>query len=372
MIGGIETYLLKLSEVCAEMGLRPILYQWSKKAFERNYNGLRVKGVPVFHLAYQKRSWALFQRAVNELNLAEDILVFGSDGQSVKNKCPRTIAIQHGIGWDMPVKFMTDRNILQRKIVGGLYKAWLRKRYIAFFERCPNVVCVDYNFPNWYRTYLLSKPHVRYWVIPNFADIAPYEQIESRKKNRKKIKIIFSRRLCEYRGTLIMAAAAKRILTRYSHVFFTFAGEGPDKITLKEYFRNESRVNFIKYAAHESLKVHMGHDIAVVPSLASEGTSLSVAEAMGCGCAVVATAVGGITNMIVDGYNGLLISPEVDALVAALERLIESPESIATLGANAYQVAKTSFSLCQWKARWRQVFETMTTSGKKGLFTDPA
>lgn len=44
---------------------------------------------------------------------------------------------------------------------------------------------------------------------------------------------------------------------------------------------------------------------------------------MAAGCAVICTNVGGMTNIIIDGYNGLMINPDEDSLYKALDRLIE-------------------------------------------------
>jgi len=220
-------------------------------------------------------------------------------------------------------------------------------------------VCVDYNFLNWYRTYLVAGPPGRNWVIPNFAPIASSEQIKIRDHDDKTTRILFARRFCEFRGTRIMAEAAKSILVDHPNVEFTFAGEGPDEKWLKETFDDESRVKFLKYFPEEALDIHLRHHVAVVPSLASEGTSLSVAEAMGAGCAVLATDVGGITNMIIDGYNGLLVPPIVSELNAALEKIIENPPLMKQLGANAYDIASKSFSLSKWQAHWSELIEAI-------------
>jgi len=185
------------------------------------------------------------------------------------------------------------------------------------------------------------------------------EQIEARDRSDMIIRILFARRFCEFRGTRIMAEAAKNILACHSNVQFTFAGEGPDEKWLKEFFADEACVKFLKYLPNEALNIHLKQDIAVIPSLASEGTSLSAAEAMGAGCAVVATDIGGITNMIIDGYNGLLVSPNVSELISALVQVLERPEFMRQLGANAYCVASKGFSLDQWQARWQRVIETV-------------
>jgi glycosyltransferase involved in cell wall biosynthesis len=104
----------------------------------------------------------------------------------------------------------------------------------------------------------------------------------------------------------------------------------------------------------------MDHDIAIIPSLASEGTSLAVAEAMGSGCVVVATGVGGITNMVIDGYNGLLITPNVDSIVSAVETIINNPDSSIEVAINGYNTAKNAFCLQRWQQQWLSVIEKIS------------
>jgi len=79
-------------------------------------------------------------------------------------------------------------------------------------------------------------------------------------------------------------------------------------------------------------------DILVLPSFA-EGLPVSVVEGMGAGLAVVATPVGAVPDIIVDGQSGLLVPPgDVDALTAALARLVGDPPLRQRLGAAARAV----------------------------------
>ena len=86
-------------------------------------------------------------------------------------------------------------------------------------------------------------------------------------------------------------------------------------------------------------------DILVLPSFA-ENLPVSVIEGMAAGLAIVATPVGAVEDIIVDGETGLLVPPgNVDALTRALTRLVESPQLRAQLGSNAMAVHRARLDL---------------------------
>jgi colanic acid/amylovoran biosynthesis glycosyltransferase len=85
--------------------------------------------------------------------------------------------------------------------------------------------------------------------------------------------------------------------------------------------------------------------IVAVPSR-REGYGVVAREAMAWGRPVVATAVGGLLDAVVDGETGLLVPPrDVGALRAALERLLGDAELRARLGAAARAKAQRELSL---------------------------
>jgi colanic acid/amylovoran biosynthesis glycosyltransferase len=85
--------------------------------------------------------------------------------------------------------------------------------------------------------------------------------------------------------------------------------------------------------------------IAVLTS-ESEGMPVCLMEAAACGVPAVATAVGGIPELVEDGVTGLLVLPgDARALAEALERLLRDPELRARLGAAARRRAEERFSV---------------------------
>lgn len=333
-IGGIEKYILYLSRILNEIGYGVSIYQFSDVYFEKRYENIDVYGV-------KTRNKNLLYKEIEKVgNFNNDLLIFASEYMNVKNKFKNSIAIQHGIAWDYKLN-----NRKFNFLINSLKNYFRIKR----FKYVKKVVCVDYNFVNWYRA--ITQENCNYAVIPNFS-----ENISSKKShNDSKIKIIFARRFEFYRGTKLFSQVVKDILTENSNVEVTFAGEGTDEKYLRTTFQNFKNVNFIKYQAHESSKIHSNFDIAVVPSIASEGTSLAVLEAMSAGCAVVATNVGGITNIIIDNYNGLLANPEFKDLKQKILMLIKNKELRERLSLNAIQTIKFGFSYEIWKLRWIKV-----------------
>lgn len=82
-----------------------------------------------------------------------------------------------------------------------------------------------------------------------------------------------------------------------------------------------------------------------VLSSRSEGLGLVVVEAMAAGRPVVATRVGGVPEVVVDGETGLLVPPEdPGALVAAIRRLLTDPDLAARMGEAGRRRAEVVFS----------------------------
>jgi glycosyltransferase involved in cell wall biosynthesis len=78
----------------------------------------------------------------------------------------------------------------------------------------------------------------------------------------------------------------------------------------------------------------------------SEGSPLSVMEYMRAGLVVVATAVGGVPDLIEPGVHGLLVPPrDPPALAAALAELLDAPERARAMGDRARERQRTEFDI---------------------------
>lgn len=347
-VGGIQTYLSNLIDLIKSKGLKVLLYQTANFDFEKDIDGLKVyaykidKGESVPQKLYEKCKAHLGE---------DDIIIFGTDFQIIKTDCKRVIGIQHGISWDIPNKKIGNGHFAYLKeFVRKTRNAWQR---IKCIKNADKIVCVDYNFVNWYRA-IVPYSQTSFTVIPNFTEIPAEREYE----DKTDVKIIFARRFFTYRGTRLFANVIERIMQKYNNVSVTFAGEGPDEEYINNKFKNNSKVTITKYNSNESLAIHCRHDIAVVPTIGSEGTSLSLLEAMASGCVAICSNVGGMTNIILDGFNGIMFDPyNEDDLYYAIERVITDKALRQKLAKNGYKTVKESFSLDIWKERWSRVID---------------
>lgn len=343
MIGGVENYIRNLSIIFSEIGYKIVIYQFSDSPFEIIIDDTKIIGVGKHSVK------SILKKVDEDIDQENDIVIFASDYLIKKNKYKKTIAIQHGVAWDIT----SQNNVPLLTNIVSIIKNMIKTVNKLFrYNNCKNIVCVDYNFINWYRTQVKNVSN-NLFIIPNFAHVGNYHK----KENKDKISIIFARRFVEYRGTKLFSEAIQNILDSYSNVVVTFAGEGPDEMWLKEKFKKYKNVNFTSFHPNDSIKVHSEYDIAVVPTIGSEGTSLSLLEAMSAGCAVIASDVGGMTNIILDQYNGLLIEPKKDELENSLKKLIEDYNLREELALNAYKTVSCAFSYDKWKQKWLEVIK---------------
>ena len=98
-------------------------------------------------------------------------------------------------------------------------------------------------------------------------------------------------------------------------------------------------------------RAYQAADISLIPSVHSEGTSLSCLEAMASGNAVIATRIGGLSDLIINNFNGFLIDPRPEELKQAIISLLDNPEQLNLFKKRNPEVA-LAFSKDLWRHRW--------------------
>jgi glycosyltransferase involved in cell wall biosynthesis len=135
-------------------------------------------------------------------------------------------------------------------------------------------------------------------------------------------------------------------------------GDGEEKVHLKELverFHLEHKI-FLVGRVENAKKYLKAFDIFTLTSR-TEALPYSLLEAGLAECAVVATRVGGIPEIIEDNKNGILIHRNVSELEKVLKELIENPEKRASLGSSLRQTVSQNFSVEKMLQKTEEVYK---------------
>ena len=203
------------------------------------------------------------------------------------------------------------------------------------------------------RLYGVRVPSPRAAIVPlALPDVAsPVHQAHA-----DVVEVLFIGRLEPRKGIDTLLAVVPDLCARHPTVRFTIIGDdaivAEDGLTYRQSFEAEAlpevleRVSFTGPLPGEDVLSALARcDVFVAPSR-FESFGLMNLEAMRASKPVVSTAVNGITSVVRDGTDGILVPPDdPDALAAALRTLIEDPRARAEMGANGREAFETRFSV---------------------------
>ena len=133
--------------------------------------------------------------------------------------------------------------------------------------------------------------------------------------------------LVPHKGQRHLVEAAALVVRKVPDARFVIAGEGELRPALERQIREHRLEKHVLLAGFrpDVLSLHKAFDIFVMSSI-TEGLGTSLLDAMAAGKPVVATATGGIPEVVVDGDTGILVPARNDAALAdAIVRLLKDP-----------------------------------------------
>ncbi len=170
--------------------------------------------------------------------------------------------------------------------------------------------------------------------------------------------------LRESKGVLVLLRAAKKVIEEIPSTIIAFAGEGPERWKaekMAKQFGIEHNVRFLGFRT-DIHAVFAASRVAVLPSLAPEGFGLVLAEANALGIPAVASNVGGVSEIIEDGKNGILVpAGDVDALASAILQLLKDEELWLRFSKMAKEKSR-EFSFEKSALDCMNVFQNLTKS----------
>jgi len=168
--------------------------------------------------------------------------------------------------------------------------------------------------------------------------------------------------LAAQKGHLLLLAAVAALAPDLPQLHVALVGEGELQGRLLDEARGlgiGDRIHLTGFR-DDVPQVTTAFNLAVLPSVAGEGSPATVKEAMAAGVPVIATDIGGVREILEDGKQGLLISPgSAKALQAALRLLIEDSQLRDAMGDAGRERAR-DFSMERMITKTEHVYASLS------------
>lgn len=260
-----------------------------------------------------------------------------------KNKIP-TCLIEHG-----STHFTVNNKILDK--FGEIYE---HKLTDSIKKNVKDFYGVSKKCTEWLKHFNIESKGVFY----NSIDTEEGKKYKSYiNKSQDKIIITYIGRMIEEKGVLKLIEAFKRLEEKYNNLELNLAGSGPILEKIVEENKKEKNIHVLGKISHEEVLELLGKTtIFVNPSAFSEGLPTSILEAGMMKCAVVATPMGGTTEIISNEDIGYICGFEVEEVLDKIEKLIKNKNTIKRLSENIYNVVINNFS---WEVTAKKIYETI-------------
>ena len=260
----------------------------------------------------------------------------------------------------------------------GLHKMLLRPLGQLAFRQGVIPVAVSREVALWLKHF---QAVTNCLVIPNGIPIPDYQQPSvSRQAWRKKHGFSDADVLFVCVARLEKQKNHAMLLKAFAHSFqpsgpghLVLAGDGTCRQELELQVRKlrlEHKIHFL--GRRSDIPELLGaSDVFVLPSQ-NEGNPLSLMEAMAAGLPVVATAVGGVPELLEDHKSGFLVAPgDWEGTGGAMLRLLENIEMRRTMAGFAVQQAVETFSATHMAQEYMALYERSLRTTLPNLKNEP-
>ena len=233
----------------------------------------------------------------------------------------------------------------------------------AVLHSCQRVVAVSSSVAESMRRVLISSSRIE--VIPNGIDLSVFKDSQQNSELRASLGIPPGVPVIGAVGRLDiqkaherLIEAARKLTDAGQDAIYLIVGEGVERPRLESLVRNLGLSDRVLLPGYRSdIKPFLAiMDLFVLPSR-REGTPMALLEAMAMRKPVVATAVGGVPDVLTDGIDGIML-PEsgVGGLSDALLRLLRDPALARQMARSGRRRVENEFSSRRMASRYEDIY----------------
>ena len=204
------------------------------------------------------------------------------------------------------------------------------------------------------KEYKISRENIA--VIFNGIDLSkciPKDNYEV----KDTFKILHIGRFSEQKNHVGLLEAFHLFYKRYSNTELWLIGGGEKRTEVENYVRNNELTENVKFLGLKNNVYQYLHDadMFALPSN-YEGMPMTLIEAMGTGLPIVATAVGGVPNMLTNEENAFLVDNTTEAIANAFEQYFLTENLRKSLGEKAIE-RSAAFSAITMALEYERVYK---------------
>ena len=271
------------------------------------------------------------------------------------------LVAHHKMFFGQRYKFIRTRHNINR-VRDNIFNRRLYRQIDAIVALTESV---RHRFDNLVRQNILRSD--QFFIIPSAVDIRKFRpSAERRDRTRQQLGVApeqllvgFIGRISADKGIASFIEAMKLMLGQGLKAAFVVVGKCSEPLFQQALAELESDKVKVLGFRENVVDYYQAIDVLVAPSL-KEAQGTSIIEAMACGKAVIATSVGGIPEVIDDGVDGVLVSPDdPEAVAAAVRRLAGADQTRKMMGAAAAKSAAAKYSFELLQKRTEQLYRSL-------------
>lgn len=359
-LGGVERYTYNLAKKLKNMGYKIIIVT---SRYDENLKEIEdTEYAKIFRLPTYKIVSSRYP--INKQNKRCKELL-----EMVKQENVNSAIIQTRF-WTtsyIASKFISKNNIPACLIEHGSTHFTVNNKILDFFgekyehiltnsikKRVKDYYGVSKKCTEWLKHFNIEAKGVFYNSV-NSEEIEEYSKFIN--KDTGKINITYTGRMIEEKGVLRLIDAFKNLNEKYDNLELSLAGEGPILEKIIQETKDIKNIHILGKISHDEVMKLLGRtNIFVNPSHFSEGLPTTILEAGLMECAVVATPMGGTTEIISDDSLGYICGFETQEIQEKIEKLINEPEIVKDMSIKIKQKVKEQFS---WDITAKKIAETI-------------
>ena len=320
-------------------------------------------------LVVGKEPWSLRVRALAHTGLGAMLAL------QLRDKSVRRIAVHHGYmaAWIG----MVAARLLDIPYSLTLHGSDLLLRPVFLNTKLQNCsLCLTVSEFN--RRYLLDRyPQIaaERVVVQRMGVFVPPAQHMPVVHNTSPFEMLAVGRLHKVKDHAFLIRACSALKTSGHDIRCRIAGDGPERRHLDSLIRNlhlQSEVELLGHVPRGQLTALYGRANLVVLTSRSEGIPLTLMEAMALGRPVLAPAITGIPELVIDGTTGFLYHPgSISGFVERVAFLQRTDTALGSVRQAAYEHVDTHFNASKNLQRFGDIFLQAILSPQDGVHADP-